>query len=325
VDKLRAELYKVPYVHTTFTLPHQLNGLARANPVKVYGLLMRVAWKTIKQVSKHEANLGALPGMVSVLHTFGSDMKYHVHVHCLITFGGLSEDGKWQYPKRKYKIARYRELSAVYRQIFLKELKRLYDQQQITYHLPYEILTAELQRKRWVVHNTRPTIDTKVLENYLARYINRVAISNSRLEYLHEANKVNIIYNDYKKQQTGCPAPKAIKSLEPLVAIDQIMQHVLPPYFQKSRRYGLHAPATKKRLKDVLPLEIKRNGQTVRTLMEILTQLLKTKPFQCSNCQSTQYTIKEVKSDKSWIHPYIGIPNCRSPSKVFNILSTTCL
>lgn len=316
VDKLRAELYKVPYVHTTFTLPHQLNGLARANPVRIYGLLMRVAWKTIKQVSKHETNLGALPGMISVLHTFGSDMKYHVHVHCLITFGGLTKEGKWQYPKRKYKIARYRELSAVYRQLFLKELKRFYDLKQITYHLPYEILTSELQRKRWVVHNTRPTIDTKVLENYLARYINRIAISNSRLEYLHQANRVNIIYNDYKNQQAGCPAPKAIKTLEPLVAIDQIMQHVLPPYFQKSRRYGLHAPATKKRLEDVLPVEVKRNGQTVRTLMEILTQLLKTKPFQCAKCQSTEYTIKEVQPDKSWIHPYICIPNCRSPTNV---------
>ncbi len=302
VDKLRVELYKVPYVHTTFTLPHQLNGLARANQSKVYGLLMRVAWKTIKQVTKDETNVGALPGMISVLHTFGSDMKYHVHVHCLITFGGLTEDGKWRYPKRKYKIARYRELSAVYRKIFLKELKRLFDKEKINYHQPYEVLQSELKSKRWVVHNTRPTIDTKVLESYLAKYINRVAISNSRLEYLHEVNRVNIIYNDYKNQQTGSPAPKAIKTLEPLVAIDQIMQHVLPPYFQKSRHYGLHTPATKKRLKDVLPVEIKRNGQTVRTLMEILTQLLKTSPFQCSNCQSTEYTIEEVKSEKSWIH-----------------------
>ena len=153
VDKLRSELYKVPYVHTTFTLPHKLNGLARANPSKVYGLLMRVAWKTIKQVTKDEANIGALPGMISVLHTFGSDMKYHVHVHCLITFGGLTEDGKWHYPKHKYKIARYRELSATYRKIFLKELKRLFDKQELNYHQPYEVLHSDLKSKRWVVHN----------------------------------------------------------------------------------------------------------------------------------------------------------------------------
>jgi hypothetical protein len=283
---------------------------------------MRVAWKTIKQVSEDDSNIGALPGMIAVLHTFGSDMKYHVHVHCLITFGGLTKDGKWRYPKRKYKIARYRELSAVYRKIFLKELKRLFDKQEINYHQPYEVLQSELKSKRWVVHNTRPTIDTKVLETYLARYINRVAISNSRLEYLHDQNKVTIIYNDYKKQQSGSPAPKAFKTLEPLVAIDQIMQHVLPPYFQKSRRYGLHTPATKKRLENVLPEEIKRNGQTVRTLMEILTQLLKIKPYQCAKCEGIEYTIEKVKSDKSWIRQYIDIPNCRPPPIVSNILHT---
>ena len=173
-------------------------------------------------------------------------------------------------------------------------------------------------------------MDTKVLENYLARYINRVAISNSRLEYLHEVNKVNIIYNDYKNQQSGSPAPKAIKTLEPLVAIDQIMQHVLPAYFQKSRRYGLHSAPTKKRLAPVMPDAIKRNGQTIRTMFEILTQLLKLlkllklNPFSCQVCKSPEYYIEEVKPDKNWIHQYIGIPNCRSPSKVSNILSTTC-
>jgi hypothetical protein len=310
-------------VHTTFTLPHKLNGLARANQSKVYGLLMRVAWKTIKQVTKDEANIGALPGMISVLHTFGSDMKYHVHVHCLITFGGLTNDGKWLYPKHKYKIARYRELSATYRKIFLKELKRLFDKQELNYHQPYEVLHSDLKSKRWVVHNTRPTMDTKVLESYLARYINRVAISNSRLEYLHEVNKVNIIYNDYKNQQTGSPAPKDTKTLEPLVAIGQIMQHVLPANFQKSRRYGLHSAPTKKRLAPVIPDAIKRNGETIRTLFEILTQLLKLNPFSCQICKSPEYYIEEVNPDKNWIRQYIGIPNCRSPSKAFNILSTT--
>ncbi len=323
VDKLKANLYKVPYVHTTFTLPHDLNGVAKSNPTKIYGLLMRSAWKTIKHISKKEDNIGALPGMICVLHTFGSDMKYHVHVHCLITFGGLTDEGKWRYPKHKYKIARYRELSSVYRKIFLKGLKRLYDKQEINYHQPYEIITTTLKSKRWVVHNTRPTIDTKVLEDYLARYINRVAISNSRLEYLHAEQKVNIIYNDYKKQQSGCPAPKATKPLEPLVAIDQIMQHVLPPYFQKSRRYGLHASATKKRLENVIPDELKRNGQTVRTLLEILTQLLKIKPYQCSKCGSSEYSIGDVKSDKSWIQQYITIPKCRSPPDIARILNTT--
>ena len=90
------------------------------------------------------------------------------------------------------------------------------------------------------------------------------------------------------------------------MAIHQIMQHVLPPYFQKSRRYGLHSPATKKRLSDVMPDKIKRNGQTIRTLLEILTQLLKQQPYKCANCQSTEYNIEEIKPQLDMpIHQHI--------------------
>ena len=319
VDKLRSELYKVPYVHTTFTLPHDLNGIARSNSKLIFGLLMRTAWQTVKQLTKDEANIGALPGMISVLHTFGSDMKYHIHVHCLITFGGLTSNGDWVYPNRKYKIARYRELSAVYKSLFLKGLRKMYDKGEIDYHITYEELTVAVKKKRWVVHNTRPTIDTKVLEEYLARYINRVAITNSRLQYVKAENEVRIIYNDYKSQIAGKAAPKKVRSLDPLVAIDQIMQHVLPPYFQKSRRYGLHSPITKKRLSPIMPEKIKRNGQTIRTLIEILTQLLKQKPYQCSKCGSTEYEIEEITGDRNWIHQYIALSNCRSPPMMPNI------
>ena len=310
-DKLRKELYAVPYVHTTFTLPHQLNGIARSNPLQIYGLLMRVAWKTIKELAK--TNIAALPGMIAVLHTFGSDMKYHVHVHCLITFGGLTPQGLWLYPKHKYKIARYRELSAKYRSLFLNELKVLFDKKKIQYHQAYETLIKDLKNKRWVVHNTRPTIDTKVLENYLARYINRVAISNSRIQYLQKQQEVQIIYNDYSQQKAGSPAPKALKILNPLTAIDQIMQHVLPPYFQKSRRYGIHSAAVKKRLASVIPNALKRNGQTIRTLFEILTQLLKIKPFSCEKCQATEYYIENIKPNKKWVNLFLSIPFGRSP------------
>ena len=256
---------------------------------------------------------------ISMLHTFGSDMKYHFHVHCLITFGGLTSNGDWVYPNRKYKIARYRELSAVYKSLFLKGLRKMYDKGEIDYHISYEELTVAVKKKRWVVHNTRPTIDTKVLEEYLARYINRVAITNSRLQYVKAENEVRIIYNDYKSQIAGKAAPKKVRSLDPLVAIDQIMQHVLPPYFQKSRRYGLHSPITKKRLTPIMPEKIKRNGQTIRTLIEILTQLLKQKPYQCSKCGSTEYEIEEITGDRNWIHQYIALSNCRSPPMMPNI------
>lgn len=313
VDKLRAELYAVPYVHSVFTLPHQLNGLARKNQYEIYGLVMRVAWMTIKKLSLDKKNLGALPGMVGVLHTFGSDMKYHVHVHCLVTFGGLDNDGVWQFPKRKHKIAKYRKICGTYRELFLQELEKLYLKGKINYHIGFDELKKQVENIRWVVHNTRPTIDTKILENYLAKYINRVAISNNRLEYVRDLQQVNIIYNDYKNQKSGCPAPKEVKRLNPLVAILQFMQHVLPLYFQKSRRYGIHSSPTKKRLEDKIPDAIKRNGQAIRTLFEILTHLLQLNPFVCENCQSEQFEEIQLKPNKVWVHQYIIVPTQRPP------------
>ena len=321
-DKIKKELYATPYVHITFTLPHDLNGLARSNPTVIYGLLMRCSWMTINQLSLNPINIGAKPGMISVLHTFGSDMKYHVHTHNLVTFGGLKE-GAWYYPKLKNKIARYRQMSSTFRFIFLTELKRLYDKNLIKYHQGYNEVIYEVKSKRWVVHNTYPTMDTSIIENYLARYINRIAISNSRITYIKHTQKVRIEYNDYKNQKTNQAAPKAYRNLDPLTTINQIMQHVLPPYFQKSRRYGIHASATKRAIKDSIPKAVKRNGKTVRTVLEILTQLLKEIPYRCEVCKSTDHTIIEVKPDKMWIQKYLHVPiSARPPPMQKNLMYT---
>ncbi|MBK6478320.1 MAG: transposase [Saprospiraceae bacterium] len=86
----------------------------------------------------------------------------------------------------------------------------------MNYHLPIDDILHEVQKIRWVVHSTHPTMNTIVIEKYLARYINRVAISNNRLQYLKDNHKVIILYNDYKNQLSGCPAPKAFKELDPI-------------------------------------------------------------------------------------------------------------
>lgn len=304
----------VPYVHTTFTLPHELNGIAKKHPSMIYGLLMRCAWQTIKKLCRNEANVGALPGMISVLHTFGSDIKYHVHVHTLITFGGLTKSGEWRWPKRKKKLASYREMCSVFRSIFLKELSNLEKKGKIKFDSYFQAVTGEISQKRWVVNNQYPTADTSLIENYLSRYINRVAISRNRFKYLANQQKVEIIYNNYRAQELNQAAPKAIKVLPPLVAIDHILQHVLPPSFQKARYYGLHSATTYRVLKDKIPQYLQRNRNTIRTLFQILHHLLKLTPYQCENCQSPDYVLYEIGSNRSWIQNHIGVPrNKASP------------
>lgn len=308
VDKLKTSLLDVPYVHAVFTLPHQLNGLARSNEKEIYSLIMRASWITIKDVME---NQGGTPGMTSVLHTFGSKMNYHIHVHSLVTFGGLGWDGKWVYPSKKKTFESYRTMCSKYRSVFLKELDKLYKSGKIVYHQDYDDIIKEVQKVRWVVHTTYPTMNTTIIANYLAKYINRVAVSNKRLDYVKDSECVVLLYNEYKNQESGKVSPKAYLYLEPLVAIEQILQHVLPKHFQKSRRHGLHNANTN--IKKAIPDALKNNLATIRTIMEIITHLSNLKPFECDNCKSTNFTIEEIHPNKTWIYKFFTLKSIRAP------------
>lgn len=300
-------MLNVPYVHTTFTLPHQLNGLARRYPTVIYNLLLRSAWKTLKQLCAEECHVGGLPGMTAVLHSWGSDLKYHVHVHCLVTFGGLTAGPKqeWRWPQQKDKLAPYRKICGRFRAVFLAGLKCLMDQGEVVYHRSFEDIEDQLLKVRWVVHNTRPTADTKVIEEYLGRYICRIGISNKRLSYDKEGQNVCIEYNDYNKQKAGQAAPKEYRNLPPLVAMQLFLQHQLPAYFQRVRHYGLHAGITYAKIKDKMPQQLKRNGQTVRTVIQILKALLAAEPYQCEHCGGTDFDTQIIQTDRAYLDRHI--------------------
>ena len=250
--------------------------------------------------------------MVSVLHTFGSDLKYHLHVHCLITFGGLNNSGAWVWPRRKKQLASYREMCREFRKEFLSGMEKLISKRKIKVGLDWAAVKSIIEKKRWNVKNTYPTMETSLIENYLSRYINRVAISRNRFKYIADQQKVEILYHDYRNQEEGKAAPKKLKPLAPLLAIHQIMMHVLPPYFQKARYYGLHSVATFKRLQDKIPDKLKRNGGSIRTLFEILNHLLKLTPYKCEECKSENYEILEIPPDRSWAR-FIILLNNKSP------------
>lgn len=306
-DRLAVRMLNVPYVHVTFTLPHELNGLARRNPEAIYNLLLRSSWKTIFKVCADEKNMGGTPGMTAVLHTWGSDLKYHIHAHCLVTFGGLTEgqNPQWKWPKRKHKLARFRKMCSTYRETFLSGLKGLMACGEVVYHESFEDIEAALLKKRWVVNNTRPTADTKVIEEYLGRYICRIGISNKRLSYDKNGKNVCIEYNDYRNQKQGQAAPKKYRDLPPLVAMQMLLQHQLPPYFQKVRHYGLHSAVSYQKIKDQIPDQLKRNGRTVRTVIQILKVLLATKPYECEHCGGTDFEIDPIQSDGTYLVRHI--------------------
>ena len=320
-QKLADKFLAVPYVHTVFTIPHELNKLAKLNKQLIYNITMRAAWLTIKKLTADPKNVGGLPGMVSVLHTFGSDMKYHIHVHALITFGGLDAEGNWVWPKRKKQLASYRKICKTYRETFLSMLEKHLSKGELVEVNDMDELLATIKHKRWNVRNEYPTTDTAVLEQYLSRYINRIAISKSRLEYVaakqNKEDAVLITYKDYRKQKKENLeiAPKAIKTMESLAAIHQFMLHVLPPYFQKSRHQGLHSAITYKRLKDKMSPKLKRNGKTVRVIFQILNHLNGLEGPKCEECQHEEFEILPLPADVKWIFNFITVPTYRGPPK----------
>ena len=310
-----------------FTMPHQLNGLAKSNPYAVYNCLMHSAWSSLKECCKDPHNLGAIPGAVMVLHTFGSDLKYHIHVHALVSFGGIDNENNWQWPKRKRKIVPFRQMRSVFRKHFLDRLKNIYDnlESRMSYDSLYDLLT----KKSWCVHAEPPTTNTKILEEYLGRYICRIGLSKNRFHFDEVHKKVTIQYKDYRHadNETG-EIPNAIKVLSPLLAIDQVMQHCLPAYFQKCRYYGTHASACKEKCKRVIPNRIKNNNQSVKTLFQILNLMLGLHGLSCENCKGVEFDIKQIKSDKSWIKTWLYYPtqNKGSPSILkYNHSGENCL
>ena len=126
---------------------------------------MRCAWLTIKQLAAEEKNVGALPGMVAVLHTWGSDLKYHPHVHTLVTFGGL-KDGQWKWPKRKKWIVKFRPMRKRFRALMLAGLKKLMADGEVIYHRSYEDIERDLMKIEWTVHSTLPVMNTGTIETY---------------------------------------------------------------------------------------------------------------------------------------------------------------
>lgn len=195
----------------------------------------------------------------------------------------------------------------------MKELKKLFEEGLISYQQSYEELSAELNKKQWTVFVSHPTMKTDTIEKYLARYINRVAVSNSRVQYIKELKQVHLLHNDYRQQKDGQAAPKKVKKMEPLSFIHQVLQHLPPPYFQLVRRYGLHASAKSKETKKLIEQKARNHGRAIRTVCEIVTHLLKLEPWKCENCGAAEHTTHDLKPDASWIFKFITLPTIRSP------------
>jgi hypothetical protein len=238
-----ADLLPVPYFHLVFTLPNVLDPLALSNPRIVYDLLLRSAAETVLQVAANPDQLGARTGVLAVLHTWGQNLQFHPHVHCVVPGGGLSRYGtRWVCSRPDYFLP-VPVLSRVFRGKFLAGLRAAYAAGRLrcTGHradraasdVRFEQLVSAAVRTDWVVHAKRPFGGPEVVLKYLARYTHRVAISNSRLLDFQDG-LVRFRYKDYAHGNR-----KRVMSLSAVEFVRRLLLHVLPRGFVRIRHYGL--------------------------------------------------------------------------------------
>jgi hypothetical protein len=241
-----AELLPVPYYHVVFTLPASIGDIAYHNKAVVYGLLFQAAAETLITIAADPKHLGARIGLTAVLHTWGSALTHHPHVHMIVPGGGISLDGKRWIACRPGFFLPVRVLSRLFRRLFLERLAAAHDEGRLQFfgehaHLAEREAFAEhlapLRKAEWVVYAKRPFGGPEAVLAYLSRYTHRVAIANSRLVALDDAG-VTFRWKDYRAK--GRERAKVMT-----LAVDEFIRrfliHVLPDGFHRIRHYGLFA------------------------------------------------------------------------------------
>ena len=228
----RARLLPCPYFLVTFTLPQELRAVTRSHQRTVYDALLRAAADTVLTIAADPQHLGARPAILAVLHTWTQDLRYHPHVHILITGGGLAPDGtRWVPTARPDFLFPGYVLSPVFRGKMCDALRRA----DLLDHL-----TPETWTRDWVVHLQAAGSGQRVIE-YLGRYVFRIAITNSRLEGF-EQGRVTFRFRDRRTTQL------TRRTLSAPQFLARFLQHVLPRGFAKVRHYGLASPTCRPQL-----------------------------------------------------------------------------
>jgi predicted Zn-ribbon and HTH transcriptional regulator len=241
-----AELLPVPYFHLVFTLPAPIADIAYQNKTVIYDLLFKVSAETMLTIAADPKHLGARIGITTVLHTWGSALTHHPHVHMIVPGGGIALDGKRWVSCRPGFFLPVRVLSRLFRRLFLERLIAAHKQLQFFgNHTPladaqaFATYLAPLRRAEWVVYSKRPFGGPEAVLAYLSRYTHRVAIANSRL-IAFDQEGVTFRWKDYRIQ--GRDRYK-LMTLATDEFIRRFLIHVLPRGFHRIRHYGLLAKA----------------------------------------------------------------------------------
>jgi hypothetical protein len=240
VDKRRAEVMDSPYFHVVFTLPHELNPLIYCNQKLLYGFFHRCCAETLLELSADKKHLGATPGIIQVLHTWDQEINYHVHMHCIVSGGGLTPDHNIRKVKKNF-FLRVEVLRDKFKGKFLAGLQSFFQNSQLVFSASCERLRNSYEwsefrdsfyQKDWCPYIKETFNGFGNAIEYLGRYTHKVAISNSRILSM-DGQRVSFSARGRKPNE-----PRRTVTLTNVEFIRRYLMHVLPFGFQKIRYYG---------------------------------------------------------------------------------------
>jgi len=304
LEARKRDLLPSRYFHVVFTLPDLLRPLALRNQKVLYQLLFRASSETLKELSEDPRHLGAEIGFIALLHTWSQALMDHPHLHCIVTAGGLSLDGRQWIPCKGEFLIHVKVLSRLFRGKLLAYLKEAYEKARLAFpgkiaslkeKKVFNALLNDLYEKEWVVYCKPPFQSPQTVMDYLARYTHRVAISNDRLVKLKDG-KITFRYRDRNHNDQI-----RLMTLDASEFIRRFLLHILPDGFVKIRHYGILSTRNRKtklvQCKALLGVHHHTDQDQEKTKVpweDLLEQITGVDPRICPYCGKGKMVLKEV-------------------------------
>lgn len=310
------ELLPVKYFHVVFTLPHELNALVMGNRTVLFKLLFDSAIHCLLTLSHDKKWLGAAPSITAMLHTWGQQLSFHPHLHCIVSGGGVDKELNWHNLKKKSQqgfLFPYKVMEPIFKKHFLDHLNRIILLSEIKVNNRYEWqeLKNKLYQKQWIVYAKSPMGNAAQVVEYLARYAHKVAISNHRILEV-ASGKVVFQYKDYNDHNKS-----KIMSLSVDEFVRRFEQHILPKGFVKMRHYGILGNFNrKKRVNEILKkMKLPQHPPTVVIPYHLrLLEKYGIDIFLCPKCKNAKLELIEI------VYPNIrGSPMPSAYSKFISV------
>lgn len=282
------DLLDVSYFHVVFTLPQELNALFLLRSKTMYNILFEAVKLTLEMFAANPKYLGAQSGHIAVLHTWGQNVSFHPHLHCIVPAGGATLQGKWKSltkaAKVKYVTYLYpvKAMSKEYSKIFMQLLKANIDIE--PEHQPNKELLKKLNNHKWVVYAKQPFFGPKQVIEYLGRYTHKVAISNHRIKSV-DNGEITFSWKDYRHGDV-----QKEMTIQATEFLRRFCQHILPFRFVKIRHYGILSSRNKVKLRDVqFTMGIVVEKKPKPTWQEVCKQKLNFDPDLCPHCNAGHF------------------------------------